>query len=142
MPRLRVVAVYVAASLGLAGLSHVLDRNLRTGTGLVQSVDWGIDGQRVGSFSRPVAAVELDFLDEAPALPGRYFAVTWEGFWYTREALEIRVHADGDDAAAVRIDDDVVLDHAAHGGPTTSEPIPIDAGLHRFRVYAVVRAET
>ena len=141
LTRLRVVAVYVAASLGLAGLSHVLDRNLRTGTGLVQSVDWGIDGQRVGSFTRPVTAIEPDFLDEAPALPGRYFAVTWEGFWYTREALEIRVHADGNDAAAVRIDDVVVLEHAAHGGPTTSEPIPIDAGLHRFRVYAVLRGE-
>ena len=40
-----VVAIYLVTSLGLTGLSRVLDERLKTETGLIQSVELGIDDE-------------------------------------------------------------------------------------------------
>ena len=109
---------------------------------MVQSVEWGVDRERIGSFTRPTSTIERDFPDLAASLPGRFFAVNWDGFWYVPETLEVRVHADGGDAVAVTIDDDILLNRRARGAPTTSERIPIDAGLHRLREYTLQRGES
>ena len=59
-----VVAIYLVTSLGLTGLSRVLDERLKTETGLIQSVELGIDDERTPLFTRTTSDIDLAFLDD------------------------------------------------------------------------------
>ena len=134
-----VVAIYLVTSLGLTGLSRVLDERLKTETGLIQSVELGIDDERTPLFTRTTSDIDLAFLDD-PELPRRFFEVRWDGLWHVPEDLQVDVYAGADDSVSVRIDDELVLERSPEAGMyTTSERITLDAGLHRLSVHYVQR---
>ena len=127
-------------SLGLTGLSYVLNERLKTETGLVQSVELGVDDERTPLFTRTTSNIDLAFLDDDPELPRRFFEVRWDGVWHVPEDLQVDVYADGDDFVAVRIDDRLVLERSvAAGMHTTSERVALHVGLHRLSVHYVQR---
>ena len=135
-----VVGIYLVTSLGVTGVSRVLDERLKTETGLAQSVDSIADDERISLFTRTTSDIDLAFLDDDPEFPRRFFEVHWEGVWYVPDDIQVDVFAGADDAVTVRVDDDLVLERNTEIGMfTTSEPIALDAGLHRLDVRYVQR---
>lgn len=136
-----VVVIYLVTLLAVTELSHVLDERLKTETGLVQSVELGIDDERTLLFTRTTSDIDLAFLDDDSALPRRFFEVHWDGLWYVPADVQVDVYAAADDFVAVRIDDELVLERSPEAGMhTTFEQITLDAGLHRLSVHYVQRA--
>ena len=133
-----IVRIYLVTSLGLTGLSYVLEEWLKIETGLVRSVELGVDDERTSLFTRTTSDIDLTFLDNDPELARRFFEVRWDGVWHVPEGLQVDVYAGGDDFVAVRIDDELVLERSAEAGMhTTFERIALDAGLHRLSVHYV-----
>ncbi len=135
-----VVGIYLVTSLGVTGVSRVLDERLKTEIGLVQSVELIADDERISLFTRTTSDIDLSFLDDDPEIPRRFFEARWEAVWYVPDDMQVDVHAGADDAVTVWVDDDLVLERDPEIGMfTTSESIALDAGLHRLDVRYVQR---
>ena len=128
------IALYAVAATGLTWLSHALDVRLKTETGLIQTFDV-TEPERRRVFSRTVQDIDLDFLQDDPTLPTRFFEAEWNGVWYVPEHRELELYAGADDFVAVRIDRELVLiRNVAVGTSTISAPLSLGAGFHRVRV--------
>ena len=80
-------------------------------------------------------AITLDFLNDDPDLPRRFFSARWTGFWYVPEAGEVELHGAGDDRLDVRLDGALVIRRTPPADMhTLVRTVPLDAGLHELRV--------
>ena len=81
------------------------------------------------------AAVTLDFLNDDPDLPRRFFSARWTGFWYVPEAGEVELHGAGDDRLDVWLDGELVIRRTPPADMhTLVRTLRLDAGVHELRV--------
>jgi len=79
--------------------------------------------------------IGLDFLDDDPALPRRFFSVRWQGFWYVPEPAVLDLHGAGDDRLDVWIDGELVIRRTPPADMhTLVRTLALDAGAHHLRV--------
>ena len=79
--------------------------------------------------------VTLEFLEEDPALPRRFFSAQWRGFWYLPEATELELHGEGDDRLDVWIGDELVIRRRPPSDMhLQAATLTLAAGIHRIRV--------
>ena len=136
--RRRVVSVacgYVAAVAALAALLFALSGAHAARTGVSRRVyaAIGFSGTPVLSDASP--AVSIDFLEDHPDLPRRFFSARWHGFWYVPETVEIDLFGAGDDRLDVWIDDELRIRRTPPADMHTQvQSLRLDAGVHELRV--------
>ena len=130
-----VIGACVLPGIVLTWLSHTLDAQRKTETGLIQTFYEGSSLDGTPLFRRTTPDIDLEFLDDRPELPRRFFAVRWDGVWYRAEDEWIDLYAGGDDAVVVEIDDEVVIARDPERGTnTTFARFELGAGFHRIAV--------
>ena len=129
------VAVSVALTLLCTAGWLILDQRLAQQTGLRRQVWLTNNFQDAPVISDVTRAVTLDFLDNDPRLPRRFFSARWSGFWYLPDDADIELHGDGDDRLNVWIDDVLVIRRTS---PTAMgmqvATLRLTAGVHQIRV--------
>ena len=126
---------YAAAAVALTVLLVVLGARAAEGTGLHRQVfpEVGFNGAPL--LDDASAAITLDFLDDDPALPRRFFSVRWRGFWYVPEPGEFDLHGAGDDRLDVWLDGELVLRRNPPADMHTQvRTVTLNAGAHHVRV--------
>ena len=79
--------------------------------------------------------VSLDFLEDNPNLPRRFFSVRWKGFFYVPHGEGVHVYGGADDRLAVRIDGTTVLERSPElGMGTVSTHVPLTSGAHELEI--------
>ena len=77
----------------------------------------------------------LDFLEEEPTLPRRFFSARWQGFWYLPEATDLELHGEGDDRLDVWVDDELVIRRTPPSDMhLQATALTLRSGIHRIRV--------
>ena len=121
--------------LGVATALFFLSLSVEDRTGLRRQVFPAIGFNGTPLLDDVRAAIDLDFLDDDPDLPRRFFSSRWTGFWYLPEAAEVELHAAGDDRLDVWLDGELVIRRA---GPadmhTLVRTLRLDGGIHEIRV--------
>ena len=80
-------------------------------------------------------AINLDFLNDDPELPRRFFSARWTGFWYVPEAGEVELHGAGDDRLDVWLDGELVIRRTPPADMhTLVRTLRLDGGVHELRV--------
>ena len=134
-PRRHLTSGYVGVAVALTALLFVLGGFSAERSGLTRRVypEIGFTGTpRLEDIS---ADVTLDFLDDDPTLPRRFFSVRWHGFWYVPEAGEVELHGAGDDRLDVWLDGELVIRRTPPADMHTQvQTLPLDAGVHEIRV--------
>ena len=130
----RLASAYAALTVILSAFSLVLGVRAAERTGLQHQV-YPEPGFRGSPLVDTISGeVTLDFLDDDPTLPRRFFSARWEGFWYLPQATDLELHGEGDDRLEVWVDDELVLrrtppsDMRMHVATLT-----LSAGSHRIR---------
>ena len=124
----------VALAVTLIAVLFVVGPMATERTGLRRQVfpDVGFRGAPV--LSDVAADIALDFLDVDPVLPRRFFSVRWTGFWYVSEAVEVELHAAGDDRLDVWLDGELVIRRQPPADMhTLVRRVRLDAGIHELR---------
>jgi hypothetical protein len=86
-------------------------------------------------FEQTTPGIDLTLLDEQPELPGRFFSVRWDGFWYQPATSFVDFYAGGDDRVRILIDGESVIERDADVGMhTTSERVLLHAGVHAVEI--------
>ena len=79
--------------------------------------------------------VTLDFLEDDPTLPRRFFSARWHGFLYLPEAALLELHGAGDDRLDVWLDDELVIRRTPPADMHTQvRNVSLAAGVHDIRV--------
>jgi len=81
------------------------------------------------------ATITLDFLNDDPDLPRRFFSARWTSYWYLPEAGEVELHGEGDDRLDVWLDGELVIRRTPPADmDTLVQTLRLDAGVHILRV--------
>ena len=92
----------------------------------------------VGFAGTPVLAdvsteITLDFLDDYPELPRRFFSARWHGFWYLPESASITLYAAGDDRLDIWLDGELLMRRTPPADMhTATRDVTLDAGVHEI----------
>ena len=79
--------------------------------------------------------ITLDFLNDDPDLPRRFFSARWTGYWYVPEAGDVELHGAGDDRLDVWLDGELVIRRTPPADMhTLVRTVRLDAGVHELRV--------
>ena len=125
---------FVAAA-GLAVLLFLLNLNVEDRTGLRRQVFPAIGFNGTPLLDDVDTAINLDFLDDHPDLPRRFFSARWTSFWYVPDASRIELHAAGDDRVDVWLDGDLVIRRTPPADMHTQvRTLRLDEGVHELRV--------
>ena len=128
-------AAYVAIAVALTGLLLVLEERLSERTGLRRQVFANTDFEGVPFVADVSPDISLDFLDDDPTLPRRFFSARWRGFWYVPESGAIDLHGAGDDRLDVWLDGELLIRRTPPAEMhTRTRTIDLDAGVHEVRV--------
>lgn len=126
---------YAAIAVALTGLFLILEERLSERTGLRRQVfaNTGFTGTPLAADVSP--DVSLDFLDDDPTLPRRFFSARWLGFWYVPESGVVELRGAGDDRLDVWLDGELVIRRSPPGDMhTETRTIDLEAGVHEVRV--------
>ena len=134
--RLRALAFgSVGVAAGLTALLFVLSPAAADRTGVRRQVfpDVGFNGRPL--LDDVGTTITLDFLNDDPHLPRRFFSVRWAGYWYAPEAGEVALHGEGDDRLDVWLDGELVIRRTPPADMDTQvRTVRLDAGVHELRV--------
>ena len=128
-------AIYVTVSVALTASFLLLNANLakRTGVNRVMYPESGFTSAPL--FADVSQDITLDFLNEIPGLPRRFFSVRWEGYWYVPETRPFTLHGAGDDRLDVWVDGELVIRRQSPTDMHTETRTKVmEAGLHELRV--------
>ena len=129
------VAVYLA--LGIALTAAWLSRGAVSSehTGLVRHLYVGTDFGGSPRLTAVATDLTLDFLDDHPALPRRFFSVRWLGWWHVPETQTFTLYGSGDDQLDVWLDGEHVIRRFPPADMhMIGREITLAAGAHRLRV--------
>ena len=125
----------LGAAAGLTVLLFFLSSSVAERTGVRRQVfpDVGFNGAPL--IDDVGDAITLDFLNDDPDLPRRFFSARWTGFWYVPEAGEVELHGAGDDRLDVWLDGELVIRRTPPADMhTLVRTLRLDAGVHELRV--------
>ena len=120
---------------GLTALLFVLSPGAADRTGVRRQVfpDVGFNGTPL--LDDVGTTIALDFLNDDPDLPRRFFSARWTGYWYAREAGEVELHGAGDGRLDVWLDGELVIRRTPPADRhTLARTVRLDAGVHELRV--------
>ena len=104
-------------------------------TGLKRRVFPDVDFAGTPVVADVSARIALDFLDDHPELPPRFFSARWHGFWHVPEAGTITLHGAGDDRLDVWLDGELIIRRTAPADMhTAARDVTLDAGVHEIVV--------
>ena len=130
-----VVCGYAVTALAVTALAFVLGVRSSDRTGLNRSVYPEVRFGGAPLLEDVSRDVTLDFLDEDPELPRRYFSTRWMGYWYVPREGNIRLEGTGDDRLDVWVDGELVLRRTPPADMhTASRALALEAGVHRILV--------
>lgn len=135
-PRLTAaVAACLALGVVLAAAWLLLGARSSEHTGVVRHLYLGTSFSGTPRLTAVTTDLTLDFLDEDPALPRRFFSVRWQGYWYMPEAQTLTLYGSGDDRLDVWLDGEHVISRSPPADMhTVGREITLAAGAHRLRV--------
>ena len=125
----------IAATAALSALLFVLSPVAADRTGVRRQVfpDVGFNGTPL--LDDVGTTITLDFLNDDPDLPRRFFSARWTGYWYAPEAADVELHGAGDDRLDVWLDGALVIRRTPPADMhTLVRTVRLDAGVHEFRV--------
>ena len=127
------------ACLGAAAALTVLLFFLNSGaadrTGVRRQVFPDVGFNRTPLIDDVGTSINLDFLNDDPDLPRRFFSARWTGYWYVPEAAEVELHGAGDDRLDVWLDGALVIRRTSPADMhTLVRTLRLDAGVHELRV--------
>ena len=125
----------LGTAAGLTVLLFFLSSSVAERTGVRRQVfpDVGFNGPPL--IDDVGDAINLDFLNDDPDLPRRFFSARWTGFWYVSEAGEGELHGAGDDRLDVWLDGELVIRRTPPADMhTLVRTLRLDAGVHELRV--------
>ncbi len=124
------IAAYVIAALTCTIAWTLLSARLADETGLRRDIWVANDfpGRPVISDVSP--GIALDFLDDDPRLPQRFFSARWRGYWYVPNRQSITMHVQADDSVDIWIDGTRRFERSSAAART----IALDAGVHELRI--------
>ena len=129
------VAGYLTTACLLSALLFIVGTASSGSTGLNRRVfpDVGFAGTPV--LADVSTEITLDFLDDHPELPRRFFSARWHGFWYLPESGNITFHAAGDDRLDIRLDGELLIRRTPPADMhTATRDVSLDAGVHEIVV--------
>ena len=127
-------ASIAAAAMATASLFFISPRAAEQ-TGLHRQVfpDVGFNGAPL--LDDTETAITLDFLNDDPDLPRRFFSARWSGFWHLPEAGKVELHGAGDDRLDVWLDGALVIRRAPPADMhTLVRTVRLEPGIHELRV--------
>ena len=113
----------IVAAAALSALLFILSPGAADRTGVRRQVfpDVGFNGTPL--LDDVGTTIILDFLNDDPDLPRRFFSVRWTGYWYAPEAGDVELHGAGE-----RREYNTVRPHSALGyrppAPKAISPTP------------------
>ena len=125
----------IGAAAALSALLFFLSPGAADRTGVRRQVfpDVGFNGAPLRDDIGD--AINLDFLNDDPDLPRRFFSARWTGFWYVPEAGDVELHGAGDDRLDVWLDGELVIRRTPPADMhTLVRTLRLDAGVHELRV--------
>ena len=125
----------LGAAAGLTLLLFFLSPGSADRTGVRRQVfpDVGFNGTPL--LDDVGTTITLDFLNDNPDLPRRFFSARWTGYWYAPEAAEVELHGMGDDRLDVWLDGELVIRRTPPADMhTLVRTVRLDAGVHELRV--------
>ena len=128
-------AGYAALTVALTGLLFVLEERVSERAGLRRQIygSVGFDGVPLVADVSP--DVSLDFLDNDPAMPRRFFSARWSGYWYLPESGAIELRGAGDDRLDVWLNGELVIRRTPPAEMhTQTRTLNLQAGVHEVRV--------
>ena len=129
------VAVCLALGIVLTVAWWLLGGRSSEYTGLVRHLYLGTGFSGAPRLTAVTGDLSLDFIDEDPELPRRFFSVRWQGYWYVPETRTFTLYGSGDDRLDVWIDGRHVISRAPPADMhTVGREITLTAGAHRLRV--------
>ena len=126
----RWVAAYLAVALAGTTAWLLLDQRLAEQTGLRRQVWLTGDFQGVPFINDVSPGATLDFLDDAPRLPRRFFSARWQGYWYVPSSQFVILHVEADDYADIWIDGELRFARIIND----ALGVRLDAGVHELRI--------
>ena len=129
------VAAYLAVTLVCTTGWLILSQRLEEQTGLRRQVWPANDFQGAPVINDVAREPTLDFLNDDPDLPRRFFSTRWTGYWYAPEAGDVELHGAGDDRLDVWLDGELVIRRTPPADMhTLVRTVRLDAGVHELRV--------
>ena len=131
----RRVTASTAAAAALTAALFVLDPRGTERTGLHFQVYEGTTFDGAPLIETVSSELTLDFLEQDPELPRRFFSARWQGYWYVPKAREINLSGAGDDRLDVWLDGNLVIRRTPPAAMHTEvRTLFLDAGPHDLRV--------
>ena len=125
---------YAALTVILTAFLFVLGGRAAERTGLHRQVYPEVGFRGTPLLDDTSGSVSLDFLDDDPALPARFFSARWQGFWYLPQATTLELHGEGDDRLDVWVDDELVIRRTPPSDMHMQvATLTLSAGTHRIR---------
>ncbi|MYD70462.1 MAG: hypothetical protein F4W89_06930 [Acidobacteria bacterium] len=125
-------AIVAAAALSalLFVLSGAADR-----TGVRRQVFSGVGFNGTPLLDDVSTRITLDFLNDDPGLPRRFFSVRWTGYWYVPEAGDVELLGAGDDRLDVWLDGELIIRRTPPADMHTAvRTVWLEPGVHELRV--------
>ena len=134
--RLRALALgTIGVAAGLTALLFVLSPGAADRTGVRRQVFPAVGFNGTPLLDDVGTTITLDFLNDDPDLPRRFFSARWTGYWYAPEAGDVELHGAGDDRLDVWLDGELVIRRTPPADMhTLVRTVPLDAGVHELRV--------
>ena len=134
--RLRALALgSIGVAAGLTALLFVLSPGAADRTGVRRQVFPAVGFNGTPLLDDVGTTITLDFLNEDPDLPRRFFSARWTGYWYVPEAGDVELHGSGDDRLDVWLDGELVIRRTPPADMhTLVRTVRLDAGVHELRV--------
>ena len=125
----------IAATAALSALVFVLSPGAADRTGVRRQVFPAVGFNGTPLLDDVGTTITLDFLNDDPDLPRRFFSARWTGYWYAPEAGDVELHGAGDDHLEVWLDGELVIRRTPPADMgTLVRTVWLDAGVHELRV--------
>ena len=134
--RLRALALgSIGVAAGLTALLFFLSPGVADRTGVRRQVFPAVGFNGTPLLDDVGTTITLDFLNDDPDLPRRFFSARWTGYWYVPEAGDIELHGAGDDRLDVWLDGELVIRRTPPADiDTLVRTVRLDAGVHELHV--------
>ena len=125
----------IGVAAGLTALLFFLSLGAADRTGVRRQVFPAVGFNGTPLLDDVGTTITLDFLNDDPDLPRRFFSVRWTGYWYAREAGDVELHGAADDRLDVWLDGELVIRRTPPADMHTPvRTVRLDAGAHELRV--------